>query len=86
MTAKVDPNTRNIKEYRVGIKLAFGVEEIIIIQCIFLNHHLAILEKADYVRNELETRILEGIDLCGSAMNEGNQTIAFIKFIASTSY
>ena len=26
MTAKVDPNTRNIKEYRVGIKLAFGVE------------------------------------------------------------
>ena len=26
MTAKVDPNTGNIKEYRVGIKLAFGVE------------------------------------------------------------
>jgi dodecin len=25
-TAKVDPNTGNIKEYRVGIKLAFGVE------------------------------------------------------------
>jgi flavin-binding protein dodecin len=26
MTAKVDPNTGNIEEYRVGIKLAFGVE------------------------------------------------------------
>jgi dodecin len=26
MTAKVDPNTGNIKEYRIGIKLAFGVE------------------------------------------------------------
>jgi flavin-binding protein dodecin len=26
MTAKVDPNTGNIKEYRVGIKLAFRVE------------------------------------------------------------
>jgi flavin-binding protein dodecin len=26
MTAKVDPNTGNVKEYRVGIKLAFGVE------------------------------------------------------------
>jgi dodecin len=26
MTAKVDPNTGNINEYRVGIKLAFGVE------------------------------------------------------------
>jgi dodecin len=26
MTAKVDPSTGNIKEYRVGIKLAFGVE------------------------------------------------------------
>jgi flavin-binding protein dodecin len=26
MTAKVDPNTGNIKEYRVGMKLAFGVE------------------------------------------------------------
>ena len=25
-TAKVDPNTGNIKEYRVGIKLAFGIE------------------------------------------------------------
>jgi flavin-binding protein dodecin len=25
-TAKVDPNTGNIKEYRVDIKLAFGVE------------------------------------------------------------
>jgi flavin-binding protein dodecin len=25
-TAKVDPNTGNIKEYRVSIKLAFGVE------------------------------------------------------------
>jgi flavin-binding protein dodecin len=25
MTAKVDPNTGNIKEYRVGIKLAFVV-------------------------------------------------------------
>jgi dodecin len=25
-TAKVDANTGNIKEYRVGIKLAFGVE------------------------------------------------------------
>ena len=24
MTAKVDPNTGNIKEYRIGIKLAFG--------------------------------------------------------------
>ena len=26
ITAKVDPNTGNIKEYRIGIKLAFGVE------------------------------------------------------------
>jgi dodecin len=26
MTAQVDPNTGNIKGYRVGIKLAFGVE------------------------------------------------------------
>jgi len=26
MTAKVDLNTGNIKEYRIGIKLAFGVE------------------------------------------------------------
>ena len=26
MTGKVDPNTGNIKEYRVSIKLAFGVE------------------------------------------------------------
>ncbi|HZD82016.1 MAG TPA: dodecin family protein, partial [Nitrososphaeraceae archaeon] len=26
MTAKVDPNSGNIKEYRIGIKLAFGVE------------------------------------------------------------
>jgi dodecin len=26
MTAKVDPNTGNVKEYRVGVKLAFGVE------------------------------------------------------------
>jgi flavin-binding protein dodecin len=26
MTAKVDPNSGNIEEYRVGIKLAFGVE------------------------------------------------------------
>ena len=26
MTAKVDPNTGNIREYRIGIKLAFGVE------------------------------------------------------------
>jgi flavin-binding protein dodecin len=26
MTAKVDLSTGNIKEYRVGIKLAFGVE------------------------------------------------------------
>jgi dodecin len=26
MTAKVDPNTGNIEEYRVGKKLAFGVE------------------------------------------------------------
>jgi flavin-binding protein dodecin len=26
MTAQVDPSTGNIKEYRVGIKLAFGVE------------------------------------------------------------
>jgi dodecin len=25
-TAKVDPNSGNIKEYRIGIKLAFGVE------------------------------------------------------------
>jgi flavin-binding protein dodecin len=25
-TAKVDPNTGNIKEYRVSIKLAFGIE------------------------------------------------------------
>ena len=25
-TAKVDPNTGNTKEYRVSIKLAFGVE------------------------------------------------------------
>jgi flavin-binding protein dodecin len=25
-TAKVDPNTGNIKEYRVSIKLAFGVK------------------------------------------------------------
>ena len=25
-TAKVDPNTGNISEYRIGIKLAFGVE------------------------------------------------------------
>jgi len=25
-TAKVDPSTGNIKEYRVGIKLAFGIE------------------------------------------------------------
>ena len=25
-TAKVDPNTGNINEYRIGIKLAFGVE------------------------------------------------------------
>jgi len=27
MTGKVDPNTGNIKEYRVSIKLAFGVEK-----------------------------------------------------------
>jgi dodecin len=26
MTAKVDPNTGNIREYRVSVKLAFGVE------------------------------------------------------------
>jgi dodecin len=26
ITAQVDPNTGNIKEYRLGIKLAFGVE------------------------------------------------------------
>jgi dodecin len=26
MTAKVEPNSGNIEEYRVGIKLAFGVE------------------------------------------------------------
>jgi len=26
MTAKVDPTTGNIREYRIGIKLAFGVE------------------------------------------------------------
>jgi flavin-binding protein dodecin len=26
MTGKVDPNTGNIKEYRVSIKLAFGVQ------------------------------------------------------------
>jgi flavin-binding protein dodecin len=26
MTSKVDPNTGNIEEYRVGVKLAFGVE------------------------------------------------------------
>ncbi len=25
-TAEADPNTGNIKEYRIGIKLAFGVE------------------------------------------------------------
>jgi dodecin len=26
MTAKVDPNTGNITEYRVAVKIAFGVE------------------------------------------------------------
>jgi flavin-binding protein dodecin len=26
MTAKVDPNTGNITEYRAGVKISFGVE------------------------------------------------------------
>ena len=26
MTASVDPNTNSIKEYKVGVKIAFGVE------------------------------------------------------------
>jgi flavin-binding protein dodecin len=26
MTASVDPNTNTIKEYKVGVKIAFGVE------------------------------------------------------------
>ena len=26
MTASVDPNTKTIKEYKVGVKIAFGVE------------------------------------------------------------
>jgi hypothetical protein len=51
------------------------------------NHHFSklrdILEKADNIRKELERRVLNGIDLCGSAMNESNQTIAFIEFIVS---
>jgi dodecin len=26
MTASVDPNTNTIKEYKVGVKIAFGIE------------------------------------------------------------
>ena len=26
MTASVDPNTNTIKEYKIGVKIAFGVE------------------------------------------------------------
>ena len=26
MTASVDPNTSTIKEYKVGVKIAFGIE------------------------------------------------------------